>query len=362
LLGLIASYLTFFQQKWHPKSVTFIIEEQLSRRDSMPANLPPPYFEAEKRYREARTAEDKLEALEQMLTIMPKHKGTDKLRADLRKRIAKVKAESQQRKGASRRDVDCRIDKEGAAQVVLVGAPNTGKSSLVAVLTNARPEIGAFPHTTWKPTAGMAFFENVQFQLVDTPAISKDFVDPWMTDLLRRADILAIVVDLQADALNQLDQSCVILHELRIFPVGSQPPAGLLKPPFFKKILLLANKMDSHREEEDFEVFLELSQSQLPALGVSTRTGRNLARVPEQIYRLAQITRVYTKAPGKEPDRTSPFVLTEGSTLEDLAAKIHKDFVAKLKFARVWGSAVYDGQMVQRDYIMQDGDVVEIHI
>lgn len=328
----------------------------------MPANLPPPYFEAEKRYREAKTAEDKLDALEQMLTIMPKHKGTDKLRADLRKRIAKVKAESQRKKGSSTRDADYRIDKEGAAQVVFVGAPNTGKSSLVAMLTNAKPEIGAFPHTTWKPTAGMAFFENIQFQLVDTPPLTRDFVDPWMIDLLRRADIVAIVVDLQADALQQLEQSCAMLHDLRIFPVGSHPPAGLLKLPFFKKILLLANKMDSRREEEDFEVFLELSQTQLPALGVSTRTGRHLAQLPEQIYRLARITRVYTKAPGKEPDRTSPFVLSEGSTLGDLAAKIHKDFVAKLKFARVWGGTVYDGQMVQRDYIMQDGDVVEIHI
>lgn len=328
----------------------------------MPANLPPPYFEAEKRYREAKTAEDKLEALEQMLTIMPKHKGTDKLRADLRKRIAKVKAESQQKRGSSRRDADYRIDKEGAAQVLFVGAPNTGKSSLVAMLTNARPEIGAFPHTTWKPTAGMAFFENIQFQLVDTPPLSRDFVDPLMTDLLRRADILAVVVDLQADALLQLEESCAILRELRIFPVGSQPPGGLLKPPFFKKFLLLANKMDSQREEEDFEVFLELSQTQLPAMGVSARTGRNLARVPEEIFRLAQIIRVYTKAPGKEPDRTSPFVLAAGSTLEDLGAKIHKDFVAKLKFARVWGSAVYNGQMVQRDYVMQDGDVVEMHI
>lgn len=328
----------------------------------MPANLPPPYFEAEKRYREAKTAEEKLEALEQMLTIMPKHKGTDKLRADLRKRIAKVKTEAQPKKGSSRRDADYRIDKEGAAQVALVGAPNTGKSSLVTMLTNARPEIGAFPHTTWKPTAGMAFFENIQFQLIDTPPLTKDFVDPWMADLLRRTDMVVIVVDLQADALYQLEQTCAILHELRIFPLDSQPPAGLPKPPILKKMMLLANKTDNQREEEDFEVFLELSQTRLPALGVSARTGRNLERVLVQTYKLAQIVRVYTKAPGREPDYTSPFVLAEGSTLEDLAAKIHKDFVAKLKFARVWGSAVYDGQMVQRDYIMQNGDVVEIHL
>jgi len=354
--------LTSGLQKVHSAVLKGLTEEQLSRRESMPANLPPPYFEAEKRYREAKTADEKLEALEQMLTIMPKHKGTDKLRADLRKRIAKVKTESQQKKGSSRRDAEYRIDKEGAAQVILVGAPNTGKSSLVSFLTNAKPEVAAFPHTTWKPTAGMVLFENIQFQLVDTPPVTKDFVDSWMADLLRRADILSIVVDLQADAVQQLEETSSILDGFRIFPVGSDVPEGLVKVPFYKKILLLVNKMDSQREEEDFEVFLELSDTKLPALGVSSLTGRNLSQLPVQIYKMSQIIRVYTRAPGKEPDFASPFVLSQGDTLEDLASKIHKDFIARLKFAKVWGSAVYDGQMVQRDYVMQDGDVAEIHI
>jgi len=328
----------------------------------MPANLPPPYFEAERRYREAKTASDKIEALEEMLTIMPKHKGTDKLRADLRRRIAKAKAQSQQKKGTSKRDTEYSIEKEGAAQVVLVGAPNVGKSSLVSMLTKAKPEVAAFPHSTWKPTPGMAHFENIQFQLVDTPPVTREFVDSWMTDLLRRAEMLIIVVDLHADPLQQLEDTLSILRELRIFPAGAAIPEGVGKTPFIKKMLILANKMDEIEEEDDFKAFLELSESPLPALGASTLTGRNLSALPKEIYALSGVIRVYTKAPGKEPNFNAPFVLPKESALEDLAAKIHKDFADRLKFARAWGRAVYDGQMVQRDYVLQDGDIVEIHI
>jgi len=328
----------------------------------MPANLPPPYFEAEKRYREARSASEKIDALEEMLTIMPKHKGTDKLRADLRRRIAKVKAQSQQKKGIAKRDTEYSVEKEGAAQVVLVGAPNVGKSSLVSALTKASPEVADFPHSTWKPTPGMAHFENVQFQLVDTPPVTKEFVDAWMTDLLRRADMLVVMVDLHADPLQQLEDTLSILRDLRIFPAEAAVPEGVGKMPFIKKILILVNKMDEPAEEDDLQAFLELSETPLPALGISTLSGQNLPAVLQAIYSMSGIIRVYTKAPGKEANMRQPFVLPKENTLEDLATKIHKDFAEKLKFAKVWGQAVYDGQMVQRDYVLRDGDVVEIHL
>jgi ribosome-interacting GTPase 1 len=328
----------------------------------MPANLPPHYFEAEKQYREAKTAQAKMEALEEMLTIMPKHKGTDKLRADLRRRIAKLKEQAQQKKGTSKRDAAYFIEKEGVAQIVVVGASNTGKSSLVAALTNARPEVADFPHTTWKPTPGMAQHENIQFQLVDTPPIAKDYTDPWMTDLIRRADMIAILLDLHADPLQQYEDSLSVLRGLRVFPEGFPIPEDLRKPPFVKKILLLVNKMDGEKDEEDYSVFVELADSDLPCLGISTRTRRNLPALLEKIYQLSGIIRVYTKAPGKEPNFTAPFVLAKGSTLEELAARIHKDFVAKLRFAKVWGTAVFEGQMVQREHTLRDGDIVEIHI
>jgi ribosome-interacting GTPase 1 len=328
----------------------------------MPANLPPTYFEAEKRYREAKSPEDKVEILEEMLTIMPKHKGTDKLRAALTRKISKFKAQSQKKKGTSKKETAYSIDREGAAQVVVVGPPNVGKSSLIAALTNASPEVADFPHSTWKPTPGMATYENIQFQLIDTPPITREYMDPWMADLIRRADIVVILLDLKKDTLEHLENTFSILRELRIFPLGASIPEDLGKQPFVKKILLVVNKMDEPEEEEDYEVFLELSDLKLPSLGISTLKGRHLTAFIEKIYEISEIIRVYTKAPGKEPDMNAPFVLPRDSVLEELAAKIHKDFTRKLKYARVWGDAVFDGQMVQKDYVLQDGDVAEIHI
>jgi len=327
----------------------------------MPANLPPQYFEAEKRYREARRPEEKVEALEEMLMIMPKHKGTDKLRADLRRKISKFKGQAQQRKGGPRRETAYSIDREGAAQVVVLGPPNAGKSSLVSRLTNAKPEVAEFPHTTWTPTPGMLPYENIQFQLVDTPPITKEYVDPWMGDLIRRCDLLVVLIDLHNDPLGQFEELLAVLGELRVFPEGFPPSPEVTKPAWVKKTLVLVNKVDGDQDEEDYEIFLQLWERDLPVLGISVRTGRNLGLFVEKLYELSGIIRVFTKAPGKKPDMKSPFVIPRASTLEDLAAKIHKDFVKNLRFARLWGREVHDGQMVQRDHVLQDGDIVEIH-
>ena len=328
----------------------------------MPANLPPPYFEAEKRYREGKTSEEKIEALEEMLMIMPKHKGTDKLRADLRKRIAKHKSEAQQKKGSAKGVTAYSIEREGAAQAIIVGVPNVGKSSIVAALTNAKPEVADFPHSTWKPTPGMANFENIQFQLIDTPPVPTEFIDPGLTDLLRRTDIIVVVVDIQGDPLQQLEDTMTFLNGLRIYPPGAPIPADLKKAPFIKKVLLAVNKVDDESAEEDYRAFQELCELPLPSIPISILAGYNLSEFLRKIYEMADVIRVYTKSPGKEPDLKSPFVLPKDSTLEELAEEIHKDFVSKLKFAKVWGRSVFDGQMVQRDYVLQDGDIVEIHI
>lgn len=328
----------------------------------MPANLPPHYFEAEKRYREAKTPEEKVRALEEMLTIMPKHKGTDKLRAALTGKIAKFKAQVQQKKSISRRDAVYVIEKEGALQVALIGAPNTGKSSILAALTKARPEIADFPHTTWKPTPGMAQFENMQFQFVDTPPINAEYVDPWMADLMRRADILAIVVDIKDDPFHHYEETVSVLRDIRIYPHGLPIPEDLTKKPFIKKCCVVVNKVDTSDDYEDFEVFTELVQIPFPCVPLSTIHSEYNYIFLKKIYELGDIIRVYTKAPGKDPDLNAPFVLPKNSTLEDLAGKIHKDFLEKLKYAKIWGTAVFDGQMVQKDYTLQDGDIVEFHI
>jgi hypothetical protein len=328
----------------------------------MPANLPPQYFEAEQRFREAKTPEDKVEALEEMLAIMPKHKGTDKLKAMLRERISKFKDQAQKKKGTAKQKTAYDIEKEGAAQVVIIGPPNTGKSSLVKLMTNTSPEVADFPHSTHKPTPGMAQYENIQFQLIDTPPMTRDYTDPALTDLIRRADLVVMLLDMTADPISQLEDSLAILHSFRIFSNTCPIPGDLKKPPRIKKVLVAVNKLDRPEEEENFQIFMELTGIQLPCIGLSTRTGRNMMAFLDRIFDLSEIIRVYTKRPGKEPDKTAPFVIPVGSTLTELAGDIHNDFVHKLKYAKIWGKSVRDGQMVQRDYVMQDGDVVEIYL
>ena len=117
----------------------------------MPANLPPDYKAAERRFREAKTTEDKIAALQEMMAIIPKHKGTDKLRADLRRRLSKLKAEQAQPSKKGRKGPSYHIPKEEAPQVALIGSPNTGKSAFVTATTNATPEVANYPFTTRVP-------------------------------------------------------------------------------------------------------------------------------------------------------------------------------------------------------------------
>ena len=328
----------------------------------MPANLPPAYFEAEHRYREAKTPAEGIAALEEMLAIMPKHKGTDKLKADLRRRISKLKSKQQAKKKVGRHDRGYKIEKEGVGQVVLIGAPNVGKSSLVAALTNADPQVAEFPHSTWKPTPGMMYFEDIQIQLIDTPPVSKEHTEPWLFDIIRRSDMLLVVIDVQTDPLQQLEDTVLFLEEHRIATLKQsnlyEGRTGWAFIPF----LVIANKNDDSLIDEDFEIFKTLLKDDLPLVNVSAKTGHHFDILKQAIFDRLEIVRVYTKTPGKEPDLGTPFVLKKGSKIEDLAAKIHKDFSEKFKYARVWGKNVYDGQMVQRDHILQDGDIVEVHV
>jgi len=328
----------------------------------MPANLPPDYFEAEKRYRAAKTPREKIACLEQMLTIMPKHKGTDKLRADLRRRISKLKDASRSKKSVGKRDSAFHIDKEGAGQVPVLGPANVGKSALVAALTNASPQVADFPNTTWQPTPGMMPVGDIQIQLIDTPPLDREYVEPELMDLIRRADLILLVVDLQTDPMQQLEDTTAMLDEFRIVPLrlkeryAGQP--GLTFIPF----LVLANKNDDHRSDENFEILCELLEDDWPMLSVSATTGRNLETLKQMVTARLEIIRVYSKAPGKDPDTNTPFVLKKGSTVADFAGKVHQDFVKNLKMARVLGQSVFDGQKVQRDHVLHDGDVVELRL
>ena len=328
----------------------------------MPANLPPEYFEIDKRYRSAKSPAEKLEALEELLAVIPKHKGTDKLRADFKRRLSKLKSQQQTKKPVSRRDIGYRVDREGAGQVVLVGPPNVGKSALVAALTNATPEVADFPHTTRTPSPGMMPYENIQIQLIDTPPVTQEFMEPWLPDIIRKADIILLIVDVTTDPMQHLEQTIALLEEKRIAPIRLAHLHEESQGWTFRPVLVVGNKSDDASAEENFEIFKTLIEDDWPALAVSATTGRNFELLKQTVFDRLEIIRVYTKVRGKAPEHNAPFVFKKGSTVEDLAGKIHKEFVDKFKFAKVWGKEVYDGQMIQRDYVLQDEDVVELHL
>ena len=325
----------------------------------MPANLPPVYHNAEDRLRAAKSPEEKLAALQEMLRLLPKHKGTDRLQADLKARIAKLKR--QPKKGATRAFTHY-IPREGAGQVALAGPPNGGKSSLVARLTHATPEVADYPYTTREPVPGMMRFEDIAFQLLDLPPLGEHHVEPWVYDMVRGADLLWVVVDC-ADSLDGLESTRRLLGDRRIdtFPAGEPPPrvpTGAKPMP----ALLVVTGRDRPEAVEDLEILESLLDHPWPTVAVSATDGTGLDDLRRRTFEALQIIRVYTKQPGKSADRESPFTLPIGATVADLARTIHRDLSEQLRFARLWGSTVFDGQTVHRDHVLAEGDVVEIHL
>jgi small GTP-binding protein len=328
----------------------------------MPTNLPPDYFKIEEQYRSAKSSQEKAELLEEMLSVVPKHKGTDKLRADLRRKLSKLKATDKTRKRLGKRETAYSIDKEGAGTAVLVGPTNVGKSALVDALTNATPEVSASPFSTWTPTPGMMPVENVQIQLIDTPPLNREFVEPALMDLVRRSDMILAVVDLLTDPFEQLEETIEILQEQRVFPLHWKDRIQEERRQTFLPLIVLVNKNDDETTDEHYRIFRELLEEDCLTIPVSAKTGRNLDRMKQVLFDQLDIIRVFSKAPGKDPDLSAPFVLKKGSTIDDFAGQVHQDFVENLKAARVWGSSAFDGQMVGRDYPLRDGDVVELRV
>lgn len=325
----------------------------------MPTNLPPEYFKAEERFKEATDPLEKVARLEELISTIPKHKGTDHLRADLRRKLSKLKASAQTRKKGGRGDPAWLIEKEGAGMVVAVGGANTGKSALVRALTNAEPEVSPAAHTTWQPTPGMMIVKKVQIQLIDTPSLDRDYLEPALLDLIRRADLVLVVVDLTTDPNQQLRDTLELLRSNRIEPMleADERPRTSIAP-----ILVVANKCDDDEAEENLEIFRRLMEGDWQVLALSAENRRGLDELGELIFDRLKIMRVYSRAPGREPDFNAPFVMRAGSTVEQFARELHHDFFDKLKSARVWGEGVFDGQLVARDHVLHDGDVIELRI
>lgn len=327
----------------------------------MPANLSPAYHEAEDRLRAAVTTEEKIAALEEMLRQVPKHKGTEKIQADIKSRISKLKR--QPKKQVASHGPTHHVPREGAGQVVLVGPPNGGKSSLVAHLTHADPVVAEYPLTTREATPGMMPFEDVAIQLVDLPPLNEDHVEFWVYDSIRTADLVWLVVTAEGvlEGLELVERNLAI-KAITLLPIGvedlSEPRPGWC----YKEALLVLTGLDRPEAAEDVELLEELLEVPWPRVAISTQTGEGLEELARLTFEALGVIRVYSKQPGKPPDLERPFTLASGSTVGSLARAIHQDLTENFKFARVWGPSAFDGQKVQQGHVLEEGDVVEIHI
>lgn len=329
----------------------------------MPANLPPDYKAAELRFSKAKTVEDKIAALQEMMAIIPKHKGTDKLRADLRRRLSRLKAEQEQQTRKTRRSTSYYIPKDEAPQVIVLGSPNVGKSSLVVATTNAKPDVAEYPFTTRVPHPAMMPYDDIFIQLVDVPPVSPDHMESWLPEMVRNADAALLVADLSADdCVDMLLSVREILESKGIRLSRVHDPEEHELPRNVKPTLVIANKMDDPAAAENLEFLNEILGDEFEIIPVSATGGEGLAHMKKRLFEFLDIVRIYSKIPGKKADEKKPFMVKRGSTVIDVARKIHREFGDHMKFARVWGSGKFDGQVVERDHVVEDGDVLEIHV
>jgi ribosome-interacting GTPase 1 len=326
----------------------------------MPANLTPEYFKAEKWYKSAATSDEKILALERMLAVMPKHKGTDHLKADLRRKLSKLKEGAvQQKKSGGHVDI-FHVPRSGAGQIVLLGTPNCGKSSIVSAMTNAKVNVADFPYATSGPVPGMVQFEDIQIQLVDMPPITADYIAPGQVGTYRNCDLIAIVIDLSTDVKEQLDV-CIDFLESRSLIIDSETPAyDDQGNTLGKRAFCICTKSDIAKPGA-FEKAGKLCKYPFEFIEISPTAGTGLKELAAKFFELLGIIRVYAKPPGEPADMNEPFTLPAGSTVMDLATAIHRQLAEKLKSARIWGTGVYDGQNAQRNHVLKDKDIIELH-
>jgi hypothetical protein len=329
----------------------------------MPANLPPQYFETEKRLKTAKTPQEKITIYEELLSIIPKHKGTEKLQALLKTKIAKLKSAAQKKPAIAKHGPTYHIEKAGAGQIILVGPPNVGKSTLVKSLTNAQPQIGDYPFTTQMPSPAMMLYENVQIQLIDTPPITPDYMEFWYPEMIKVSNGILFILDAasshQAALFQELRES---LREKKIEICGESSSINVEEKLFLIKALIIANKIDLATAKDNLTRLKNAVEPEFTLFPVSAYRGDNLEELKKRIFLFLDVLRVYSKIPGKKVDLDDPFIFKRGSTLMDMTKAVHKDFAQKLKYARIWSKNKYQGQKVNRDYVLEDEDVIELHI
>ncbi len=329
----------------------------------MPANLTPQYIEAERKFRAAKTPQEKIKFLEEMMATIPKHKGTEKMQALLKTKMAKLRAALEARPGAARHGPGFHVEKSGAGQVIVIGPPNSGKSCLIAALTGAHPEVGDYPYTTRLPAPYMMKFENVKIQLVDTPPLSAEDTETELVELIKTADRVLLVLDLaDQETASVLETLLARLKEKRLELAPDNTCIPQEPGRFVKKTLVAANKCDLPQADENIAFLREYFSDKMSFLTVSAAQGAGLEELRKKLFLLLDVIRVYSKIPGKKADLNDPFALKKGSAVMDMARAVHKDFVEKFKYARIWRKNSLQGQMVNRDFVLKEEDIVELRI
>jgi hypothetical protein len=331
----------------------------------MPANLTQQYLKAEAEYRRASTPDEELRCLQVMLRDLPKHKGTDKLQADLKQKISRARKETEQQgKRGGGKSTGFRIPRQGAGRAVIIGGPNAGKSQLLTSLTRATPEVAPYPFTTHQPSPGMMPWEDVMLQMIDTPPITADVFDPVTQGLIRGSDVAILVADLGADeGIEQLqeliDRLASTKTRLATSSYLDENDVGVS----YTRTFLAPNKIDLEDAAERLDLLHEFCPLKFTEFPISAQAGTGLDDLRRAIFETLDVVRVYTKMPNKkEADFDRPFTIRRGGTLLDVAELVHKEVAENLKFARVWGSQVHDGITVKGDYVLNDKDVVELHV
>lgn len=330
----------------------------------MALNLTPDYIEADRKYRQARTPAEKLAALEEMLRTIPKHKASEKKQADLKRKIKELREVGQQqasKKGGGGVD-PYSLPPQGAGQALLIGPPNSGKSSIVGARTHAPVKITDFPYATALPTPGMALHEDVPVELVDLPPVTPESILPALINAIRHTHVVLLVSDLSSPSV--LEDLEALLAGLAAHEIEFEPPDAEDENDHMRvgpQGIIVCTKCDLPGAMDTFAVLKELGPKYPEMLAVSATTGEGLDGLMRLIFDMLNVIRIYAKEPGKPADKERPFILPVNSTVEELARLVHKDIAENLKFARVWGSSGHSGQQVHGTHVLHDKDIVELH-